>query len=90
MDNLSSYQWILAAIGATCIGIAKSGLSGVSMAHVLIFASLFDSRASTGVVLPMLIVGDLCAIRAYGRHANWRQVQLMLPRQLWGYLSGGG
>ncbi len=88
MDNLSSYQWILAAIGATCIGIAKSGLSGVSMAHVLIFASLFDSRASTGVVLPMLIVGDLCAIRAYGRHANWRQVQLMLPPAIVGVFVG--
>ncbi len=88
IENLTSYEWLLAAIGATCIGIAKSGLSGVSMAHVLIFATLFDSRASTGVVLPMLILGDICAIRAYGRHANWRQVQLMLPPAIFGVLVG--
>ena len=88
IEHLTPYNWILAALGAICIGIAKSGLSGVSMAHVLIFASLFDSRASTGVVLPMLIVGDICAIRAYGRHANWRQVQLMLPPAILGVLVG--
>jgi uncharacterized protein len=77
-------------LAATCIGVAKSGLSGVSMVHVLVFASVFDAQASTGIVLPMLIVGDIAAIRAYGRHANWDQVRRMMPPAIVGVLLGWG
>ena len=62
MPHLTSFDWLLAIFGAVGIGVAKSGFSGVSMLHVLIFASLFGARDSTGVVLPMLIVGDVLAV----------------------------
>jgi hypothetical protein len=81
-------EWILLAIAAAGIGITKSGLSGLSMVHVLIFAHVFQARDSTGVVLPMLIVGDVCAIRAYGQHANWNQVWRMMPPAVVGVILG--
>ena len=40
MPHLTSFDWLLAIFGAVGIGVAKSGFSGVSMLHVLIFASL--------------------------------------------------
>jgi hypothetical protein len=46
-------------VAAAGIGIGKSGLAGMSLVHVLIFAFLFGARESTGVVLPMLLVGDV-------------------------------
>ncbi len=74
MAELTVFEWCLLAIAATGIGVSKSGLSGLSMVHVLVFAHIFQARDSTGVVLPMLIFGDVCAIRTYGQHANWKQV----------------
>lgn len=71
--------WILAAVGAFCVGIGKAGLSGVGIVHVLIFAFLFGARASTGVVLPLLLVGDVVAVRTFHAHARWDYVRRMLP-----------
>ncbi|MDZ4848330.1 MAG: sulfite exporter TauE/SafE family protein [Pirellulaceae bacterium] len=87
MPEFSVLQWCLMIIAAAGIGISKSGLSGISMVHVLVFAAVFGARDSTGVVLPMLIFGDICAIRAYGQHANWNQVWRMMPPAIIGVIA---
>jgi len=76
---------LIAALG---VGITKSGLTGVSMVHVLIFASIFDARESTGIVLPMLIFGDAAAMVVYGKHANWTYIRKMLGPTLVGIILG--
>lgn len=88
MAELTVFEWCLLAIAATGIGVSKSGLSGLSMVHVLVFAHIFQARDSTGVVLPMLIFGDVCAIRTYGQHANWKQVWRMMPPAIVGVILG--
>jgi uncharacterized protein len=77
--DLSAAQWLLAIAAAAGIGIGKSGLSGMSLVHVLIFAFLFGARDSTGVVLPMLLIGDVCAVSIFHQHARWDYVRRMLP-----------
>src|SRR6187397_1564830 len=79
MPDLSPVQWVLAVVAAAGVGISKSGLAGMSLVHVLIFAFLFGARDSTGVVLPMLLVGDVFAVRIFHRHARWDYVRRMLP-----------
>lgn len=54
------------------------------LAHVIIFAFLFGARASTGVVLPMLIVGDVLAIGNFYRHVRWEYLGRTLPPALVG------
>jgi len=76
---MSIGEWILAAAAALGVGIGKAGLSGMSMFHVLVFAFLFGARASTGVVLPLLLVGDVAAVRIFHQHARWDYVRRMLP-----------
>jgi len=76
---MSIGEWILAVVAALGVGIGKAGLSGMSMLHVLIFAFLFGARASTGVVLPLLLVGDVAAVRTFHEHARWHYVRRMLP-----------
>ena len=76
---MSIGAWILAVVGALAVGIGKAGLSGMGMFHVLVFAFLFGARASTGVVLPLLLVGDVAAVRAFHQHARWDYVRRMLP-----------
>lgn len=88
MPSLTSAEWLLAIVGAFGIGVAKSGFAGVSMLHVLAFAYLFGARASTGVVLPMLIVGDILAVSAFRQHARWEYVRRMLPPALTGVAIG--
>ena len=79
MPHLSPTEWVLAVVAAAGIGIGKAGLAGMSLVHVLIFAFLFGARESTGVVLPMLLVGDVCAVRIFHQHARWDYVRRMLP-----------
>lgn len=84
---LSLGAWLLLALAAFGIGITKSGFSGVSLVHVLIFAYVFGAKASTGIVLPMLIAGDTIAMLMFGQHADWSYVRRMLPPAIVGVLG---
>ena len=79
MPDFSVAEWILAVGAAAGLGVGKAGLAGMSLVHVIVFAFLFGARNSTGVVLPMLLVGDVCAVTAFHRHARWDYVRRMLP-----------
>ena len=79
MPSLSPLEWVLAVAAAVGMGFSKAGLAGVGLFHVLIFAFLFGARQSTGYVLPLLIVGDICAVVALHQHVRWDYVRRMLP-----------
>ncbi len=58
------------------------------MIHVLIFAFLFGARDATGVLLPLLIVGDLCAVCYFGKQAQWNYIRRLLPPTILGVVIG--
>lgn len=87
-SSMPTSSWVLLVVAALGIGITKSGFSGVSLVHVLVFAHVFGAKASTGVVLPMLIAGDLMAMWIYGKDADWSYVRRMMPPALVGVLAG--
>src|ERR1700730_4430701 len=70
------------------MGISKAGFAGLSLLHVMIFALLSGARDSTGIVLPMLIVGDVFAIAAYRQLARWDYLRRMLPPACIGIVAG--
>ena len=86
--DLTTLQWLLAAVAALGIGVSKSGFAGVGLFHVVVFANLFGARESTGIVLPMLIVGDVAAVLGFRQHARWDYVWRMLPPTLVGIVLG--
>lgn len=90
LPHFTTAQWILAFFSAYCIGLAKSGFSGASLINVLVMAQLFHARESTGVVLPMLICGDILSVIAFHEHARWPIVLKMLPPALIGVVAGYG
>lgn len=51
-------------------------------------ALAFDAKASTGIVVPLLVVGDIFAVIYYNRHANWWYIVRFLPWILVGILIG--
>lgn len=88
MPELSPFSWFLLVLGATGVGISKSGLAGVSLVHVIVFAYVFGAKASTGALLPLLIVGDCCAVWLIGREVDWRYVLRLLPPAFVGVVIG--
>lgn len=88
LPDLTPAQWMLATLAALGMGVSKAGFAGVGLLHVLIFAFLFGARTSTGIVLPMLIVGDLGAIGAFRRHARWDYMRRTLPPACAGVVVG--
>jgi uncharacterized membrane protein YfcA len=87
-DQLTYFNCLLLFIAAAGIGFSKSGFAGVGMLHVIIFAFVFGAKASTGVLLPMLVIGDLCAIRFFGKKVQWKLVRKLLPPALVGVVLG--
>ena len=79
---------MLAVAAAVGIGVSKSGLPGISLLHVVLFAQLFPGLASTGVVLPMLVAGDLGAVALFRRHAQWHYIGRTLPPAVIGVALG--
>jgi uncharacterized protein len=88
MPDLSLAQWLLAIVAGLGVGISKSGFAGVSLVHVLVMAHIFGDKLSTGIVLPMLCIGDICAVIAFKRHAIWRHVGRTLPIACIGVVIG--
>ena len=88
MPHLTQFQWMLAVLAGFGIGFAKSGFAGVSLLHVLVFIFLFGARDSTGVVLPMLIAGDIMAVIAFRQHARWDYIRRLLPPAIAGIVAG--
>jgi len=88
MPDLTFTQWLLAILAAAGIGISKSGFTGLGMFHVAIFAMLFGAKESTGIVLPMLIVGDVCSVVAFGKSAHWRYIKRVFPPAAIGVVIG--
>ncbi len=85
---LTPTQWLLVAVAALCIGLAKSGFGGIGFVSVLIMAQVLPAKESTGAILPMLIVADIFAVVAYRKHTVWSHLfRLMLPTAL-GIVSG--
>ena len=88
LPHFTPAQWLFAVVAGLGIGISKSGLPGISLLHVVIFAQLFSGLASTGVVLPMLVAGDIGAVLLFRRDAQWPHVLRTLPPAVVGVAAG--
>ncbi|MBX0328937.1 sulfite exporter TauE/SafE family protein [Oscillochloris sp. ZM17-4] len=79
MMHFEIWQWAMAAAGAFLIGLSKTGIGGIGLFAVVIFASLMPPRESVGVVLIILLAGDLVAISVYRRDADWGHLLRLFP-----------
>jgi len=84
----SGWGWLAVLGGALVIGMNKGGLTGIGVFPVLIFAVVFPAKESTGFILPLLIVGDCCAIGVYWRVVVWKIFWRLLPPTFAGVVAG--
>ncbi|MFS4492661.1 sulfite exporter TauE/SafE family protein [Maribacter sp. 2308TA10-17] len=86
--EVSITSWILALLAAFIIGVSKSGIKGTALVAVTFMALAFETKASTGLVVPLFIVGDIFAVIYYNRHTQWKYIIRFLPWTMIGVLIG--
>jgi uncharacterized membrane protein YfcA len=85
---LSYSSLALLFLVAFFIGMAKTGVHGISMFAVPLLAIMFGGKSSAGLMLPMLIMADCFAVQYYHRHANWGYLLKLFPSAAVGVLIG--
>lgn len=86
--DLAWWGWAIAILGALLIGISKTGVAGLGVFAVALFTLIFPARASTGIILPILIVGDIVAVISYRHDAVWLHLVRLLPWAGLGVIAG--
>ncbi len=86
--HLEAWQWALIAAGAFVAGMSKTGITGLGILCVAIVTNLLPAKQATGLVLPLLIVGDVYAVTSYRRHASWRHLWRLFPWTALGVILG--
>src|SRR6202048_2770937 len=71
------------------VGVAKAGITGVGILSVACFTPVFpSSKQASGVVLPLLIFGDIVAVLSYRTHTQWRYLWKLMPWTAAGVVLG--
>ena len=88
MFDLQPWQWGVVMLGALLAGISKTGIAGLGVLTVAIYANVLPARQSTGIILPMLVCADVVAVAAYRRHAVWGHLWPLFPWVMAGVVVG--
>lgn len=75
-------------MAAFIFGLSKSGLKGIAIVPVTLMALVFGSKTSTGIIMPLLLVGDAFAIIYYRKHLIKKHLYKLLPWVFFGVLIG--
>ncbi|MGW4490626.1 sulfite exporter TauE/SafE family protein [Streptomyces sp. NPDC004376] len=77
--HISGWEFAALALAALLVGFSKTAVSGANTVSLAVFAAVLPARASTGVLLPLLIAGDILAVLTYRRHAHWPTLWRLFP-----------
>ena len=70
---------VLVALCAALYGFAKIGMPGAGMVAGTALAAALSPAVASGFALPLLLVGDLLALRRYRQHADWPLIGRLIP-----------
>ncbi|MGW2476508.1 sulfite exporter TauE/SafE family protein [Streptomyces sp. NPDC001665] len=88
MDTLTLWQLAALAAASALVGFSKTAVSGANTISLAVFAAVLPARESTGVLLPILIAGDVLAVLVYRRHAHWPTLLRLFPAVAAGVVAG--
>jgi uncharacterized membrane protein YfcA len=86
--HLAYWQWILLAVAAFSSGLSKTGIIGLGILPVALFANVLPARESTGALLPLLLCGDVFGVLYFRKHASWPHLWRLFPWVIVGVLAG--
>jgi uncharacterized membrane protein YfcA len=79
---------VLAIIGLF-VGLAKTAIGGFGLLAVTLCVSILPARESTGIMLILLLIGDLFAIRMYRNFVDWKMMRFLIIPVAIGIVIGG-
>jgi uncharacterized membrane protein YfcA len=88
IQNLAGWQWVLLALGAVVTGLSKTGIAGLGVLSVALFANALPARESTGALLPLLICADVFGVAFFRKHASWPHLWKLFPWVVAGVVAG--
>lgn len=78
--ELSRTVVLALAVAALLIGLAKGGLAGgLGPLITMLLSVVLPTRQAVGVLLPLLMVGDLAAARVHRRDWDRDMIRALLP-----------
>ncbi|MGB5321251.1 sulfite exporter TauE/SafE family protein, partial [Lutimonas sp.] len=86
--EMSGLDWALVILATLLLGVGKSGIKGLGAVIVTLMAIVFGGKASTGILMPMMITADVFAVIYYHRHTQWFFLKKLLPMMVVGVLLG--
>ena len=86
--GLTPSAWFLIALCVTFMGANKTGIVGINLIAIPILATIFGGKASTGILLPFMVMADLFAIISYRNSIRWKELFLLIPWTLLGITAG--
>ena len=78
---------LLALIGFLT-GFSKTAIGGIGMLNAALLATLLPAKESMGVMLILLITGDLFAIGVYKKHVEWKMLRSLIWPIIFGIFAG--
>jgi uncharacterized membrane protein YfcA len=86
--HLEAWQWIFLGLGAFLVGLSKTGIAGLGILPVALFANALPARESTGALLPLLVCADVIGVAIFRKHASWAHLWKLFPWVVVGVVAG--
>ncbi|MHC4518429.1 MAG: sulfite exporter TauE/SafE family protein [Planctomycetota bacterium] len=88
MPELEPIGWFVIGLCAFLVGAAKTGIPGIGILPALLMAQVLPALQSTGMLLGILILGDLFGAGYHRRNAKWSHMIRLLPAAFAGIVAG--
>jgi len=89
LPHLEVWQWLLGALCAFSVGVAKTGVPGLAIVVVpMIALTVGNAKSSAAWLLPILCTADIFAVVYWRRHAAAGRLFSLVPWTLVGMTAG--
>ena len=69
-------------------GFSKTSIGGIGLVNAALLATILPAKESMGVMLILLIAGDLFAIGIYKKHVEWKMLRSLIWPIIFGIFVG--
>jgi uncharacterized membrane protein YfcA len=77
--NTSVAVWLLTLLSAFLVGMSKSGIKGIGMVTIPLMVYLYGAKASVGILLPILVFGDIMALINFHKSGKIKEIVRLFP-----------
>lgn len=86
--TLTTGKFLLLLLSSFLIGLSKTGIPGLGLLAISLSTMVLPAKASTGIILIILICGDIFAVTYYRKNAVWKHLLRLFPFAFTGIFAG--